>query len=305
MNLSTLVRLIVIPFLLMLNATIAYLAVGNQWSFELTASLIFVLTAIYIFIFEQLIPFKPHWNASRYKIGTDLKHLLLSTVLFDALGKTMALSFVLWVKKLFFQTVEFWELLPMIIVFVIAVLLGELLPYLYHRISHVGKKGSYWSMFLWKIHSIHHLPSSLNWFKTNWMHPINMFLNSFLKLMPLLLLGFSPEIIFLVGILHVVIAYISHANIDADTFFLDYLVVTPKIHRFHHSKILAEAKNFGNIVPFWDLLFRTYYNRRGEVDQVGVLESHIDYPKNEAYLNQMTFPFTNIFKDCCQTRTKD
>lgn len=293
---------VVLPFLLIVTGTVAYLAILRNWNLELISSSIFLFTAIYILLFEQLIPFKKQWSAQKSGLVSNLKHLLFSTVLFDALGKTMALSFVLWSKRLFFNTMEIWNNLPIIISFVIAALIGEFLPYIYHRLSHIGNENSYLSLFLWKIHSIHHIPESLNWFKTNWIHPINIFLNTFLKMMPLLLLGFSGDILFLVGVLHVVIAYISHANIESKTGFLDYLIVTPKIHRFHHSVILEEAKNYGNIVPFWDILFRTYYNREREVEYVGVVESDIKYPEKEKYFKQLVFPFNNIFKDCCKDR---
>src|SRR5690606_28609207 len=141
---------------------------------------------------------------------------------------------------------------------------------------------------------IHHLPESLNWFKTNWIHPINIFLNTILKITPLLLLGFNDQIIFSVVCIHIVIAYLSHANINTKTGFLDYIIVTPKIHHFHHSSKLNEAKNFGNIIPFWDIIFGTYYNRKGQVDNVGVIKEHISYPSSKSYLLQLSFPFKNI-----------
>ena len=121
-----------------------------------------------------------------------------------------------------------------------------------------------------------------------------------MKITPILLLGFSPEIIFLVGVTHVVIAYISHANIQTKKSFLDYLVVTPQVHHFHHSMKMEEAKNFGNIFPFWDLVFDTYYNRKGAVKEVGVIEnSTTNYPKTTAYFKQLLFPIT-ASKDCCK-----
>jgi sterol desaturase/sphingolipid hydroxylase (fatty acid hydroxylase superfamily) len=299
MSKSRILSIAVVPTLLFATGLVSYLAIQRAWNLESVAMGIFLFSAIYILLLEQIIPLKEEWKSRKTDLWSNLKHLLFSTVIFDALGKTLALSFVLWIKTLFFETPEIWSNIPLIYTFLLAVLIGEFLPYIYHRISHQGKESSYLSLFLWRIHSIHHIPKSLNWFKANWMHPINMFLNTFLKIMPLLLLGFSEEVLFLVGILHVVIAYISHANIQSETSFLDYLIVTPKIHQFHHSENLEEAKNFGNIIPFWDILFSTYYNRKGDVNKVGVIESNIEYPKEERYLNQIAFPFINYFKNCC------
>lgn len=291
---------VVVPTLLILTGTFSYLSLRYNWNFEITSYSIFLFTLIYILIFERIIPLKNEWQPIKSIIWADIKHLIFSVSLFDALGKMLALSLVVFIQKNFFSSLDFWNALPFGLTYIIANLIGEFLPYLYHRISHKGNKNSYLSLFLWKIHSIHHLPTSMNWFKTNWIHPINMFLNTLLKMTPILFLGFNREIIFLVGVTHIVIAYISHANIQTKKSFMDYLIVTPQIHHFHHSVKMEEAKNFGNIFPFWDLLFGTYYNRKGTVEEVGVLkESEINYPKDKAYFKQLIFPIT-ISKDCCK-----
>lgn len=291
-----------VPALLLITGIIASLTISKRWSFEISSYAIFLFTAIYILIFEQIIPLKIDWKTKRNNLFTDIKHFIFSTALFDALGKTVSLSFVLYLQQNFFIASEIWDDVPLVLIFVVANIIGEFLPYFYHRISHIGNLNSILSLLLWKIHSIHHLPTSLNWFKTNWIHPINIFLNTVFKMVPLLLLGFNEDMIFLVGVTHVVIAYISHANIKTKTGFLDYLIVTPRLHHFHHSKLLHEAKNYGNILPYWDLVFGTYYNRKGEVDDVGVIENHMLYPKQKNYLQQLLFPFKRVFKECCQVK---
>lgn len=293
------ITLIAVPTLLILTGTLSFFTINQDWNFELTSYIIFLFTFVYILILERIIPLKEEWKLKKSVLWSDIKHLFFSVAVFDALGKMIALSLVLFVQEYFFKISDFWNVLPFFITFIIANLIGEFLPYVYHRISHKGNPNSYLSLLLWKIHSIHHLPTSLNWFKTNWMHPINMFLNTLLKMMPLLILSFNKEIIFLVFVTHTVIAYASHANIRTKKSFLDYLIVTPQIHHFHHSKKMEEAKNFSNIFPFWDLLFGTYYNRKGIVKEVGVfINSETDYPKNKAYVKQLMFPVTT-FKKCC------
>lgn len=291
---------IVVPTLFIATSTFSYLTIKNNWNFEIASYSIFLFTLFYILILERIIPLKQEWKPNKLILWTDIKHFIFSTAIFDALGKMLALSLVIYFQKHFFTISNFWKSLPFFLTYIIANLIGDFLPYVYHRISHKGNTNSYISLFLWKIHSIHHLPTSLNWFKTNWIHPINIFLNTFFKITPILLLGFSQEIIFLVGITHVVIAYISHANIQTQKSFWDYLVVTPQIHHFHHSKKMEEAKNFGNIFPFWDLLFGTYYNRKGVPEEVGVTErDKINYPKDTAYFKQLIFPITTS-KNCCK-----
>ena len=291
---------VVVPVLLILTSLFCYLTIKNNWNFEIITYSIFLFTSIYIIILERIIPLKQDWKTNKQTFWIDIKHFIFSTAIFDALGKMVALSLVVHIQKHFFTISNFWDSLPFLTTYVIANIIGEFLPYLYHRISHKGNTKSYLSLLLWKIHSIHHLPKNLNWFKTNWIHPINIFLNTFLKITPILLLGFNQEIIFLVGITHVVIAYISHANILSQKSFLDYLVVTPQVHHFHHSKKIEEAKNFGNVIPFWDLMFGTYYNRKGTVEKVGVIENkETNYPNSKEYLKQLIFPL-KFTKECCK-----
>lgn len=290
---------VTIPLLLILTGTFGYLTIKNNWNFEIASYSIFLFTLIYILILEHFIPLKQEWKPNKFTLWVDIKHFIFSAALFDALGKMVALTLVIYIQKQFFTISGFWDTLPFIATFILANLIGEFLPYIYHRLSHIGNDNSYLSLLLWKIHSIHHMPTSLNWFKTNWVHPINMFLNTILKMIPILFLGFSEEIVFLVGIMHIVVAYISHANIQTRKSFWDYLIVTPQVHHFHHSKKMEEAKNFGNVFPFWDLLFGTYYNREGSVEKVGIVtNARVEYPKDKEYLKQLAFPLT-IFKNCC------
>lgn len=293
---------VVVPTLLILIGLFSYLTLKNNWNFEIASYSIFLFTLIYILILERIIPLKQEWKSKKTTFWTDIKHFIFSVAIFDALGKMVALSLVIYIQKHLFTVTVFWNTLPFFAVYIVANLIGDFLPYLYHRISHKGNTNSYTSLLLWKIHSIHHLPTSLNWFKANWIHPVNMFLNTLLKITPILILGFSEEIIFLVGITHVAIAYISHANIKTNKSFLDYLIVTPQVHHFHHSTKMEEAKNFSNIFPFWDLLFGTYYNRKGTVKKVGIIKNaKINYPIDKAYFKQLIFPITTA-KDCCQIK---
>lgn len=299
MKIYKMLPLVVVPFMVISGLVLGYLTIAQEWNYPLASFAILLISFTAVFTLEKYIPLKADWNLPDGTIWAEVLHFIISVGLFDALGKTAALWLVLSIKNTLFESSQIWESLPFWITFVIANIIGEFLPYLYHRISHIGKPGSLISQFLWQIHSIHHIPQKLNWFKTNWVHPINMFLNTLLKVGPLLFLGFSDEIIFLVGILHIIISYISHANIKTVTGVLDYIIVTPQIHHFHHSKVKDEAKNFGSIIPFWDLVFGTYYNRPGMVGDVGTNEIHYTYPNEKDYLKQIIFPFIAL-KYCCR-----
>ncbi|SNZ00600.1 sterol desaturase family protein [Flagellimonas pacifica] len=298
MNSKKVLSLTAVPALLTISMVFGYVAILEDWNLLLCSFIILFFSFSSIYFLERIIPLNESWRIHKGTILTEVLHFSISIGLFDAIGKTVALWFVLLIQSNFFEVNPTWSWLPFWLIFIIANIVGEFLPYLYHRISHKGNANSVFSLFLWQVHSIHHISEQLNWFKTNWMHPLNMLLNTFLKIAPLLLLGFSESIIFLVGIFHIMVAYLSHSNILVKTGFLDYIIVTPKIHHFHHSKKMDEAKNYGNIIPFWDLVFGTFYNRNGYVEKVGVNKAFYKYPEKTNYIKQVVFPFKG-YKYCC------
>ncbi len=293
--------ILVVPALLLIVSFIVYWVISSHFSYELGTYFIFLLTTIYILLFERIIPFNSEWKVKKESTKIEIKHFLFSTAIVDALTNTLSLSLVLYLKTRVFDTMIDWEILPFWMSLVLAAVIGEFFPYIYHRYSHIGNITSKSSIFFWKIHSIHHIPTSINWFKTNWIHPLNTFFNVVFKMLPLLILGFNEEVLFIIGIINIVVGYLSHANIEAKTGILDYIIITPKLHHFHHSIKMEEAKNYGNTLPFWDLVFNTYYNRKGSVDNVGVSKSeYLQYPDINNYVKQLLFPFQT--KECCKLR---
>ncbi len=287
-------------YTLLLSVTfLASVTVKSGWHFELMLYLIVVYSAVFIFIFERYRPHRKNWNVKKADWKNELLHLIISTALFDGLGKACALFLVIQLQSQFFQVSDFWLAFPLLFVVVIAAVVAEFLPYWFHRISHQAKSGSPTSLFLWHVHAIHHLPSTMNWFKTNWNHPLGIFINAILKSGPLLLFGFPPAAIFLVWVIHVTMAYVSHSNIESKSSWLDYVVITPQLHRFHHSKKLIEAQNYGISITFWDWVFGTYYNQNRTVEQVGRIQKNHEYPNQNSYWGQIRFPFTKLYQPCC------
>ena len=80
----------------------------------------------------------------------------------------------------------------------------------------------------------------------------------------------------------------SHANVDARTGWLDYLIATPHVHHFHHSLRPEEARNYGTNVMIWDLLFGTYYLPDRWPAAYG-LSAPRDVPGR--WFSQLTYPF--------------
>lgn len=115
---------------------------------------------------------------------------------------------------------------------------------------------------LWRVHRMHHADLDIDASTGVRFHPIEIVLSLFLKLAAVFLLGPPAGAVILFEVLLNGCALFNHANVriplGADRHLRRFLV-TPDMHRVHHSTDMREAnRNFGFTVPFWDRLFGTY-----------------------------------------------
>ena len=116
--------------------------------------------------------------------------------------------------------------------------------------------------WLWLIHRAHHTDTHFDVTTGVRFHPFEIVLSLFYKLLAVLLLGPAAFAIILYEVLLNSAALFTHSNIrihkKADGL-LRMLLVTPDMHRVHHSAIRAETdSNYGNLFSVWDKLFQTY-----------------------------------------------
>ncbi len=115
---------------------------------------------------------------------------------------------------------------------------------------------------LWRLHRVHHADPDYDLTTGARFHPIEIFLSMGIKFATILLLG--PPVVAVV-IFEVVLnatAMFNHGNVRLPQRVdrvLRWLLVTPDMHRVHHSVEDDEANsNFGFALPWWDRLFGTY-----------------------------------------------
>jgi sterol desaturase/sphingolipid hydroxylase (fatty acid hydroxylase superfamily) len=118
---------------------------------------------------------------------------------------------------------------------------------------------------LWRLHMIHHTDMDYDVTTGLRFHPIEILISMGIKLSAVIIVG--PPVISVL-IFEVVLnatSMFNHGNIrlpiETDRF-LRFFVVTPDMHRVHHSVIPKETNaNFGFNFPWWDYLFGTYRNQ--------------------------------------------
>jgi sterol desaturase/sphingolipid hydroxylase (fatty acid hydroxylase superfamily) len=131
----------------------------------------------------------------------------------------------------------------------------DLTIYFQHRLFHAIP-------FLWRFHRMHH--SDIDYDLTTGIrfHPISIALSSIIKIALILIMGAPVFAVLLAEVLLNATSMFNHSNLRLPKrfeFFLRKLIVTPDMHRIHHSVNSAEHNyNFGFNFPWWDRLFGTY-----------------------------------------------
>jgi len=171
-------------------------------------------------------------------------------------------------------SVSLWIKIPVSIIFL------DFIIYLQHRLFHKLP-------ILWAIHKIHHTDLDVDATTGLRFHPIEIMIAMFTKIIVVISLGAPMISILIFEILLNATAMFSHGNISIPGNIDKYLrlvVVTPDMHRVHHSMIWQEtSSNFGFNLPWWDRLFKTYINQPQEGHKnmtIGIHQFHdVKYSK--------------------------
>lgn len=178
----------------------------------------------------------------------------LNTVLPRILFPTATIGFATFVEA------NNWGLLQLLglpepVTIALAIIALDLAIYLQHVLFHAAPS-------LWRLHRMHHADTEFDVTTGSRFHPLEIIISLGIKLVLVAALGAPAIAVLLFEILLNGTSTFNHANlkIAARTDkFLRLLVVTPNMHRVHHSITPSETNtNFGFSLPWWDHLFGTY-----------------------------------------------
>lgn len=139
--------------------------------------------------------------------------------------------------------------------FLAAVLALDFAIYLQHVMFHAVPA-------LWRLHRVHHADPDFDVTTGARFHPVEILLSMLIKFAAIALLGAPAAAVLVFEVLLNGTAMFNHANLRipaAVDRLLRLVVVTPDMHRIHHSTDMAETNsNFGFNLPWWDRLLGTY-----------------------------------------------
>ena len=257
---------------------------------EETVRLIFFFGVLTIVaLWELLAPRRKLTMSKPVRWASNLGIVFIDTAIVKLIFPVLAINVA------FVAQANSWGLLnnltlPYWVEVVIGILILDGIIYLQHVMFHAVP-------LLWRLHMMHH--ADLDYDVTTGLrfHPLEIIISMVIKMASIAALGASPVTVVLFEIILNATAMFNHGNIklplgiDAG---LRLLVVTPDMHRVHHSVTIRETNsNFGFNFPWWDRLFGTYRAQpaAGHEGMTIGLAQFRDPGKNNL-LGMLVLPFT-------------
>ena len=167
--------------------------------------------------------------------------------------------------------------------------------YLQHRFFHAVP-------LLWRLHMVHHADPDIDATTGVRFHPVEIVLSMLIKFAAIAALGAPALAVLLFEIVLNATSMFNHANwrlpLGLDRV-LRRLVVTPDMHRVHHSVIPRETNsNFGFNFPWWDRLCGTYRDQPAEGhDGMTIGLSQYQHQRRQGLTWMLLLPFTGSVGD--------
>ncbi len=208
-------------------------------------------------LWEVMAPCRPLLAPKPQRWGSNLSLVVLNTVLLRTLFPLTAVNLAVIAAERSWGILP-WFTLPPWLGVVLSVVLLDLLIYGQHVLFH------FWPP-LWRLHKVHHVDRDFDVTTGLRFHPLEILLSMGIKWVAIVLLGTPALAVIIFEILLNATAMFNHGNVSLPREIdrvLRWVMVTPDMHRVHHSVIPQETNsNFGFNLPWWDYLFGTYRDR--------------------------------------------
>lgn len=150
---------------------------------------------------------------------------------------------------------------------------------------------------LWHWHVVHHSDDLVDVTTTFRQHPVESTIRILFLLAGLVVFGVPLGVLLIYLALSTLHAQIEHANIRIPASLdriLQYVLVTPNMHKVHHSKHQHETdSNYGNILSVWDRIFGTY-NKRKNYDTIEYGLDFDTHQSEKSFWRLVMYPFRKL-----------
>lgn len=225
----------------------------------------------------------------RFRWLNNLGLVVLNTILLRLVFPTATVGMALLANERGWGFLSLLELPPWLALVVSLVIL-DFMIWLQHVTVHAIP-------VLWRLHRVHHADPDYDVTTGLRFHPLEILLSMVIKFVVIAALGPSVVAVILFEVILNGMAMFNHGNIRLPAKLdrlLRWVVVTPDMHRVHHSVVDFETNsNFGFNLSLWDRLFGTYIAQpRAGHDGIEIGISGFDQPQQVVRLDGLLFlPF--------------
>src|SRR6266516_7269259 len=215
---------------------------------------IFAAVFVAMAVWELLTPRRPQAIGRNWRWPNNLGVLAVDALLVRVLLPITAVGLALVAEAHGFGLFNIIAL-PAWASIVLSVILLDLAIYLQHVLFHAVPA-------LWRLHRMHHADLAFDVTTGVRFHPIEILLSMLIKLAVVAALGAPALAVVLFEVVLNATSMFNHGNVripERLDRMLRWIVVTPDMHRVHHSVEAHETNsNFGFNLPWWDRMFGTY-----------------------------------------------
>lgn len=240
-------------------------------------------------IWEILAPRRPRAVSKAVRWASNLGIGILNTVLLRLVFPLAAVGLAHLAQERGWGLLNQYEI-PFAAAVLVSVVALDFAIYLQHVMFHAVPA-------LWRLHRMHHADLDFDVTTGVRFHPIEILLSLLIKMAAIVVLGPPAVAVMIFEVLLSTTSMFNHSNIAMPGGFdrlLRWLVVTPDMHRVHHSVEDDETNsNFGFNLPWWDRLFGTYRDqpRAGHEGMVIGIRSHRDSKSCSWLPGMLAMPF--------------
>ena len=211
---------------------------------------IFILMAIW----EMLAPKRALTTSKLLRWFNNLGLVVLNSLILRWLFPAATVGLAIFMNQAGWGLLNYYQL-PIWMSIVIAVTAMDFMIYLQHVMVHAIP-------LLWRLHRVHHADLDYDVTTGIRFHPLEIILSMLIKFAMIIILGPPVIAVIIFEVVLNALAMFNHGNIALPKtvdWLLRWLIVTPDMHRVHHSVEDDETNsNFGFNLSCWDRIFGTY-----------------------------------------------
>ena len=205
-------------------------------------------------VWEVLAPRRASTISRIVRWGNNLGLVVFNTVLLRLIFPTAAVGVAIFASEHNWGLLNYVHL-PSFAVVVISIVVMDFVIYFQHILMHAIP-------VLWRLHRVHHADLDYDFTTGVRFHPLEIIVSMLIKFAAILMLGPPVIAVLIFEVILNAMSMFNHGNVKLPAFLdrtLRLLIVTPDMHRIHHSVEEDESnRNFGFNLSLWDRFFGTY-----------------------------------------------